>query len=257
MLQLMQLKGYQIHSSTGELGVASDFLFDDRDWIVRYVVVDTGGWLTSRQVHISPQAIVRADHSQGEMHLGLSKEQIEISPAIQVGQALTRERESALASYYGWPEYWAAVIEQTAAAGPPHVPPYRATGLKDRPTMALAELRSIKEMTSFALEAADGTIGEVEDFLADRDDWTIRYILVDTGRWLPGRKVLISPSWTESTDWIAGRVHVGLTKEGVQSSPAYDPSQTMDREYETELHEHYGKARYWLAGKHDVPVRIG
>lgn len=257
MLQLMQIKGYQIQSSTSELGIASDFLFDDRDWVVRYLVVDTGGWLTTRQVLVSPQAVTSLDHDAGELHLRLSKEQIEASPELDARQPLTREHESQLATYYGWPEYWTSVVQETAAAGPAPVPYYRATGLKGEQEAPSPKLRSLKEAAGYALEATDGAIGEVEDFLAERDSWTIRYVLVDTGKWLPGRKVLIAPSWIEFINWTGGHVRVALTREGVRSSPEYDPARIPDRAYETRLHEHYGKAQYWLAGKHDVPVRIG
>jgi hypothetical protein len=73
----------------------------------------------------------------------------------------------------------------------------------------------------------------------------IRYLLVDTGNWLPRKKVLLSPRWVESVDWNKSRVYVNVTREQVKHSPEYDPSQPIERSYERELHEHYGYPEYW------------
>src|SRR5687767_2340606 len=54
-------------------------------------------------------------------------------------------------------------------------------------------LRNIKDLRGYVIRAIDGTIGKVDDFYFDDEDWGIRYLVVDTGSWLSGRKVLISP----------------------------------------------------------------
>ena len=84
----------------------------------------------------------------------------------------------------------------------------------------------------------------------DTDPWAIRYVAVDTGRWLPGRKVLISPEWIEGMDWRESKVHVGLTEDAIRNAPEYDDSVPIGRGYEARLHDHYGRRRYWGAPRH-------
>ena len=55
-------------------------------------------------------------------------------------------------------------------------------------------LRRMRDLKGLAIGARDGDIGAANDFIFDDKAWTIRYLIADTSRWLPGRKVLISPS---------------------------------------------------------------
>ena len=66
-------------------------------------------------------------------------------------------------------------------------------------------LRSVKSMEGYVLRATDGDIGRCKDFLFDDEFWTVRYMVADTRKWLPGRKVLISPISLESPDWQGKR----------------------------------------------------
>ena len=100
-------------------------------------------------------------------------------------------------------------------------------------------------MTGYHIEAEDGEIGHVEDFIADEDDWTIRYMVVDTRNWLPGKKVLIAPWMIRSVRWSESKVHLDMTRDQVQAAPEYDPSTPVNREYESRLYDYYGRPAYW------------
>jgi hypothetical protein len=106
-------------------------------------------------------------------------------------------------------------------------------------------LRSVKELCNYVLEATDGEIGRCKDFLFDDGRWTVRYMVVDTRNWLPGRKVLVAPVWITSVDWAESKVSVDLTREQVKNSPEYDPSTPVKREYEVRLYDFYGRPNYW------------
>ena len=80
-----------------------------------------------------------------------------------------------------------------------------------------------------------------EDFILDDGNWVIRYIVVDTRNWLPGRKVIVNPSWIQSVDWFQERVTVDLTKEQVESSPEYDPTVPANQKYEIQLYDSYAR----------------
>jgi hypothetical protein len=106
-------------------------------------------------------------------------------------------------------------------------------------------LRSARQVIGYSIQAQDGEIGRVEDFIIDDNVWMLRYLVIDTGNWLPGRKVLLSTSWVEAITWDDSRVHLTLSQERIKNSPEYDPTLPLSREYETELHEHYDRTEYW------------
>jgi len=107
-------------------------------------------------------------------------------------------------------------------------------------------LRSAQEVTGYKIEAADGEIGRVEDFLIDDETWAIRYLIIDTRRWLPGTRVLISPTWIKRIGWRHSQVVVGLRREAIEQSPEYSDESLVTRDYEAALHRHYDREGYWV-----------
>jgi hypothetical protein len=129
-------------------------------------------------------------------------------------------------------------------------PPPTATERETAPDAAQrgdSHLRSMREITGYAIQARDGEIGHVEDFIVDDATWAIRYMAVDTKNWWPGKKVLVAPHWITSVSWLDQSVAVDLTRESIKRSPEYDPSTLLNREYETRLYHHYGRKPYWEA----------
>ena len=100
------LKGYKLDSIDGEIGKVKEFYFDDRYWTIRYLVADTGNWLTGRQVLISPYALDDVNKEEQEIGVDLTKKQIEDSPSLDSDKPVSRQFEKAYYGYYGWPMYW-------------------------------------------------------------------------------------------------------------------------------------------------------
>lgn len=106
-------------------------------------------------------------------------------------------------------------------------------------------LRSIKDMLDYSILATDGEIGHVNDILLGDSDLKVRYVVIDTGGWLSGRKVLLSTAWLSSVAAKKGALVVNLDKKRIQESPPYDPDVSIPMEYETRLHDYYGLPYYW------------
>ena len=106
-------------------------------------------------------------------------------------------------------------------------------------------MRSAKEVEGYHIHALDGAIGHVQDFVLEGRIWRIRYLVVDTRNWLPGRKVLVSPDWVQKINWGDHAVSFDVCREYVQKSPVYDPAAPVNREYEVRLHDYYGRPEYW------------
>ena len=247
--------GHHLHATDGTIGKVNDFYFDDHKWIARYLVADTGTWLPGRRVLIAPQALGMPNWEANEMPVALTIEQIENSPLVSEKKPLVREHEEELHNYFGWQPYWALEMpqsselaeararsaeqqlshEQTESARP------AATAVQQRD----ANLRSAREVMSYRVEASDGQIGHVEDFIIDCEQWMIRYMIVDTRNWFPGKKVLIAPQWIDKINWPEQIVNIDLTRDQIKNSPEYDPHAPINREYEEHLFDFYGRPTYW------------
>jgi uncharacterized protein YrrD len=246
--------GFDIEATDGDAGTVRDLYFDDESWTVRYLVVDTGGWLAGREVLISPVAVIEGRWEDGVLEVGLTKSEVEQSPHIDLDKPVSRQQIVDLHEYYGWPGYWGGSM--TMGTATPGVYPMIIAGAdqveEDMKEEGATEkyrgdphLRSARVVSGYDIHAVDGEIGHVEDFFVNDMDWVIRYLLVDTRDWLPGREVLISPEWIERVDWPEVAVHVALTKSQIETSPEYDPEEMPEREYEARLHEHYESRGYW------------
>jgi hypothetical protein len=121
-----------------------------------------------------------------------------------------------------------------------------------------AVLRSMTDLKGFTIGATDGDIGQVEAFYFDDASFTVRHLVVDTGGWLGGRKVLISPRALRDIDWDGRRINAALTKAQVEKSPNIDTDQPVSRQHEIEYYRYYGYPSYWsgpyLWGGYPFPV---
>jgi hypothetical protein len=240
------LKGYSLNSLDGEIGAVKEFYFDDKHWTIRYLVADTGKWLAGRQVLISPYALVEAIEEERHITVNLTKKQIEDSPSLDSDKPISRQFEEAYNGYYGWPMY---------CGGPYMWGTYPYPVVRDRELMSEAtqdekawdpHLRSTLEVNAYHIQASDGEIGHVEDFIIDDETWAIRYLIIDTRNWWPGKKALVSPQWIEQVSWEESKVFINLTREAIKQSPEYTENSLLTREYETRLHIHYDREGYWI-----------
>lgn len=241
------LWGYKILAKDGEVGNVHDFLFDDERWTIRYLVVDTRTWLPGRKVLISPQALGFPDWETHTFPVDLTMEEVETSPETDVKKPISQHYEEELHRHYGWDFYWLAGAHQWSGLVSP--PPLKNE--KKRPEEPEQEalkdyhLRSAREVNAYQIQASDGKIGHVDDFIFDDATLALRYIVVDTKDWLPGKKVLISPAWIERVSWGDSKVYVNMDRESVKSSPEYKPSDPVNRIYEERLYDFYGRPKYW------------
>lgn len=247
-----ELIGYPLIASDGDLGKCRDFLFDDLKWVVRYMVADTGSWLKGRQVLISPYALKEPEISafKSNIQIKLTRDLIEQCPLLEEQAPISRQYERLLAQHYKYPVYWGGSGFWGADPHPMALttPPSPEEEEKEREVeqqIAETHLRSAKEVMNYQINARDGEIGHVEDFVIECNSWVLRYLVIDTRNWLPGRKVLISPAWIGKVDWHGRSVEVHLSREAIKNSPEYDPYQTLSRKYEGALHDYYGTPRYW------------
>jgi PRC-barrel domain len=241
------LERYKVRATDGEIGDVDEFYFDDETWTLRYVVVETGSWLSKRRVLVAPEAFGLPDWPLRELPVELTREQVKDSPPIDTEKPVSRQHELDYRAYFGWPTYSTSGLG-FAPLGAPMTEQLmeQVEAKRDRAVEAGdPHLRSSRAVTGYHIEARDGEIGHVEDFLVDDETWAIRYIMIDTRDWLPGKHVLLGPEWVQTIDWASSKVRVDVPRDQIKSAPEFDASAPVGRDYEEALHAHYGRKPYW------------
>lgn len=213
------LQSYKLESLDGEIGMVKEFYFDDQHWTIRYLVADIGNWLKGRQVLISPHTLAAVTNNEQRIKINLTNKQIEDSPSLDSDKPFPRQFEDAYPSI-----------------------------MRDRKMEKTWDtyLRRTHGVTGHRIQAANGEIGHVVDFIIDDETWAIRYLLIDTRNLWPGKKVLISKRWIERISWLESKVIVNLPIEVIKLSPKYTEESLLTRDHETILHRHYNSQIYWI-----------
>ena len=252
------LERYAIQATDGLIGHVRDFYFDDKAWVVRYLVVETTGWLSNREVLISPISIGHCDDTKDLLTVSLSKAQVKASPDLDTHHPISRQHEIDYLGYYGYPYYWdgnglwgagsfpslasTAAHDSDVHGALSHASPMRESGSAsgDDP-----HLRSINAVHNYKIQASDGEIGHVTGFLVEEGTWAVRYLVVETSHWWSGHQVLIVPEWIRAVSWLDETVNVVVTRQQIRTAPAYDAALLLEREDEDALFKHYGSPGYW------------
>jgi uncharacterized protein YrrD len=259
------LKDYAIHAIDGNIGHVKDFYFDDTRWVIRYLIVQTGSWLVNRKVLISPIAIPKSNWDDKTFPVTITMEQVKNSPAIDTDKPVSRQHEDDYLRYYDYPNYWGSaglwgvgIYPSLMMQGYVNNTIPGDTRTREESTNAAHEhdedrharddihLRSCEAVTGYHLHASDGNIGHITDILVDEQTWAIRYLIVETGNWWSGHKVLIAPLWIDDVQWLEKRVNVKLTRQEVKGAPLFDDNVPIDREFETDTYQHYQRSGYWI-----------
>ncbi len=225
MLQSVnELDTYTLLAADGEIGELKGFYFNEGTWDTPYLIADTGIWLPGRTIVIATEALGIFDPKAKRIQVNLTKDKIKNSPEVDDDKPLTHELEKKITLYYSWKDSGALVPQQAT------------------PTQLF---RSTSALINQYIHAQDGDLGHVEDLLVDDEIWKIRYLVVDTRNWWPGKKVIIAPDFVRQVTWEADKVFIDLKRETVKSSPEYQPEALPDRKYEERLYGFYGKQGYW------------
>jgi hypothetical protein len=260
--QAKDFTNYKLRARDGDIGKAKEFYFDDVSWTVRYLVANTGGWLSCRLVLISPYALHPVIEAEQVVPVDLTKKQIEDSPSLNTDEPVSRQYERQYYDYYGWPQYWVGPLAWGQSYSPARefgginwpagtaITPVETDDYPAHPEIpGDPHLRSTQDVTGHHIQAVDGEIGHVEDFIIDDVTWEIRYLVVNTKNLWPGQHILIAPQWIERVSWGELKVFVNLERDIIKGAPAYTPA-TLNRKYELQLYRYYGRFEYWA----DKPV---
>lgn len=213
---LNEIMHFQLQGIDEEIGCCKSFLFNDKLWVIPYMVTDTNKWLPGGlKVLISPISLCAPNWEQHQFSINLTREEIKNSPSLDEHRPISHLYEAEL--------FNANVLEDETK-----------NKSEDR------HLRSIENAKGHGICATDQEIGHVEDFILNDQNWTIPYIVIDTRNWLPGgHKALIYHKSIEAVNWAEGSITVNVSAQKIKESPAFDLERLIDPQYEVHLRKYY------------------
>ncbi len=240
---LDKLISFSIETTDGMKGKVKDFIFDEDNWIVRYLEVDFGSFFKDKRVIIPVELIDNAQWEEEAFYVNLSKEAIEKAPKPADKLTVSREYEMKISEFYGYQGYW--LTGYMAPGYPGLLFPERPIRV---PTKKISEeeldtsLRSFREIERYHIVATDGNIGHVEDLIVDDLDWQLVYLVVDTSNWKPwSKKVLLSIHWLDEISYVFKEATVPLHSDVIKDAPEFDTGKPVEEAYEKALFDHYEK----------------
>jgi len=229
-------------------GRCTDCLFDEKLWVIRYVVVDTGGIFSHRELLVSPFLFPKPGFGAFEKCLltKLTRDQIEHSPPLESDAPISRRYEWELARHYGYPAYWSGSAVWGYSPFPiisAQDPATRVTGPEEvqrheekMEEIAESHLRSCNELKGYEVSCLDEDLGTVADFSVETKTWRIHHLVIRTGNWLSGKKVVLSPESVSEISWEQRRVVVtGIGREQIKGSPEFHLEDGSDCDSERSL----------------------
>jgi hypothetical protein len=194
-----------------------DFYFDDQNRAVRYLAADTGTWLTSRQVLLSPQSLGNAYPAGKVLTVNLTRKQIEDSPSLEWHKPVSRQFEEEYYRYYGWPNYWQGA-GLWGMRGFPFVklhtkplPTKQAAAISPQLERADAHLHSTRAVKGYNIQASNEIIGHVCDLIVDHKSWAIRQLTIKTADELSSKELQIPMDKVDRISHEESTMFVNLT----------------------------------------------
>lgn len=257
LVSIKEMHGNALQATDGEIGRVDEILFDDEGWTVRFLVVNTGNWLRNRKVLIGTPALGELDWKNRRMNVNLTRDQVENSPGTETNEPVSRQLEAQYYDYLGWPHYWVGVGLGGTTYYPgslfgttndilnnhPEDDEVRNSDHNSDVQPGDIHLRSTNEIYGYQIEAADGVIGHVDDFIVDDKSWVVKHIAIETHKWWPGKKILLPPVWIESVLWPEAIMKVEVTREIVKHVPEWNTGETISTELEERLNSYYSTHR--------------
>jgi hypothetical protein len=246
---LKEFEHCKVSAADGDIGSIQDFLLDDERWSVRYLMVETSGFLDRQQVLISPISFRQADWSGTQFHLALTKEEVRMSPSIDTNRPVSRQQEIDLSGYYGYPNYWnnSGLWGMSDYPGSLAAERWRELSVQNAENLAGIHVRCASEIRGYQVQGSDAPIGDIENFIIDDQTWEVRFLVIDASSWWGGERVLVAPRWATRIGWDERQVYVDLPRQLVKNCPKWSSTLEINREYEVRLHDYYGRT---LQGDH-------
>lgn len=231
------ITGFGIGATDGKIGTVKEIYFEDHTWTVRYLIVKTGNFLKEKLILISTQALLDADWDNELFSTNLSTDQIINSPDIDTDKPVYRQQEVKLYEHFPWDIYWAmGIIPMEDSVEIAISEKQKEIGANANP-----HLRSSDKVTGYTLHAIDGELGHIDDLIIETESWKITYVVLKTGSWFSGQKILIPTEWIIEINWLSSTFVMEATVEKVQQCEPFDADGGVNEAYEKVRRDYKGR----------------
>ena len=239
---LKTLKDYTVETNDHLTGKIKDFLFDDKQWVIRYIDVDFGTLFSPYKILVPKVFMDTPDNDNKKIPIKLGKKNFDKCPKIEDHLPVSRKYEEELHNHYKINPYWGvAHLASTGGYFPPRpvVAPTKDDKIVDEEDLGTI-LRSFTEIERYSIETNDGNIGHIEDLIVDIEDWQNIYAVIDTSNWLPwSKKVLIPINNMTKISYNKQVVKINLRTDTIKNAPEYDPNKILDEKFEKGMLDFY------------------
>lgn len=239
---LDSLNSYTLETTDKTKGKINDFLFDEKQWIVRYLEADFGNLFKSKKVLIPRVFLDTPQWKSNHFPVKLKNSEIDRCPDLDQHLPVSIKYEMELHKHYDIAPYWPAAYMGTAVS---YYPPRPITV----PSKVVTEeevdsiLRSFHEVKGYHIKAIDGKIGHIEDIIIDDRNWQIVYAIIDTSNWLPwSKKVMIPIDHMEKICYTRREVEIHLKTGAIKDAPEYPHADMISEDYEMGLYDFYSSS---------------
>ncbi|RYY75266.1 MAG: PRC-barrel domain containing protein [Gammaproteobacteria bacterium] len=255
---LSDLNDFVIDANDGKIGKVKDFYFDDRRWVIRYVVVEINSGIGNRKILLSPSLIKHLNLEEKSIAVDMSVAEISSSTAIDTTFSVSQYEIDYL-SYYGYAFFG---DNKTVENNEDDTNSVEQTSHKADDVFVAIDsvrrmhgdrhLRSCCEIVNYHIQANDGEIGRLKTMLIDDDNWAIQCFVTTTSDLWFGHQVLLKPQAIKDISWGNAKIYVGMTQQQVKEAPLFDLSPIQKPRYELGVYLHQEQNSY---GKTETDAR--
>ncbi len=246
------LRRFSVDTTDGKPGDVEDIYFDDDSLRAKHLIVDVGNWLSEHLALLDIDEVIEIDVGKREIGVNLTWQEIKDAPdPAQCKPVSEQGKDGEL--YRDWPPVMLGPRQRIAAsigflAPEPTQPSKVAQEVQaQRRAQRDPHLRSMRHMLNYKVVGRNDTrLGRIEDFLFDPKDGQMRYMVLDGGRILPGKRFVVAMDWLESIDHHDEIVRVNVSEDQISDAPAPEDLNNLSRSDEAALYRHYNMPPYWI-----------
>jgi len=239
---LKELTGYLLETKDGKTAKVKDFLFDQEQWMIRYLEADFGGWLSSNKILIPKVFLKQPPRKTDLFPTEIGSSEIEKCPKIEEHLPVSRKYEEMLHEHYELDPYWiTSYIATSGSFYPPRPIKTPKTEIKEEDVDSI--LRSYREIMGYQIKSLSDVFGQVDDIIIDDVDWQIVYLVIDTKLWVPwSKKVIVGVNWLDEISYSMQTVKIKLSTDAIKDAPEFDPEKLLDEKYEQSIIDFYSSS---------------
>ncbi len=263
LITTSKIERSKVIARDGAMGRVDTFLFDEEQWVVRYLVVRHGPPLLRRHSLLSVASVrgpAGADDSG--ITVDLTRKEVKHAPSADLARPVSRRKEEQFHRYYKIPVYWGGSGLWGSAMTPMEAGTVTYEPESQTEPIGAREdeyhLRSTREVEGYRVETADAEagdgkagsagdrgVGTVGGFLIEDATWAVRYLRIDPHESLGGGRLYVSPRWVGEFSWIENKMTLEMQSSRLREIPTFGVQETLSRNEEEQLHGFFEKPGYW------------